>query len=384
MRPEYQELSCFEENAMHTANEFGWNNFFQQHLNTLQPSQELISKVIGTWKDLYLIHQEDGTELLAQVNGKIRHQALSSADFPAVGDWVMASPGEGSERAVISHIFPRQTKLSRQVEVAGRSRNHISKEQILAANVDIVFIVSSLNHDLNMRRLERYLIMVAESGARPVILLTKSDLCQTVEEKIDDVRLVAFSTPVHAVSAYEDSGIDALREYLQEGTSAVFVGSSGTGKSTLINRLLGEQIIKTREIREKDDKGKHTTTHRALYRIPNGGIIIDIPGIRGLGLEESGKGGVQQTFEDITELEKQCRFSNCQHGNEPGCAIQAAIEEGTLEEKRFENYIKLSKEIAYVQSFDDQNERRRYKEEREKRMKSISRFAKQLKKSNFY
>ncbi len=357
---------------MRTLESLGWNPFFEQHFSTLDIKSGIISRVIGTYQDAYLLYQETETEVLAEITGKFRYEALSKSDLPVVGDWVLAASNTVDNRTTITHLFPRQTKLVRQAKVTRKGKHRSGEEQILAANIDVVFIVASLNQDLNLRRLERYLIMVAEAGARPIILLSKSDLCKEVDRKIMEVQSVAFSTPVHPISVYANEGLEQLQPYLGMGATSVLVGSSGTGKSTLINWLMGEAILKTQEIRQDDDKGKHTTTSRYLLLLPDGSLMIDTPGIRELQFEESQK-GIEQVFGDIQALKQQCRFSNCLHQTEPGCAVKAAIEEGSLDEGRFDSYVKLTKENAYLKTVDDKEEQLRYKKKVKKLHKQYKR-----------
>ena len=368
---------------MNTLESLGWNSFFQQQFKSLKLNAGIISRVVGTYRHFYLLSQESGGEMLAEVAGKMRYDALFKTDLPVIGDWVVASPNSGENRTTITHLLPRQTKLIRQAKTTRKGKHRVGEEQILASNVDIVFIVASLNQDLNLRRLERYLMMVAESGARPIILLSKSDLCTEVDTKINAVRSIAFSTPVHAISVYANEGLEALSSCLEKGKTSVLVGSSGTGKSTLLNWLMGEEILKTQQIRQQDDKGKHTTTHRYLVILPNGGMMIDTPGLRELQFEESDQ-GIKQVFGDIQALAQQCRFVNCQHQTEPGCAVKAAIEEELLDERRFQSYIKLSRETKYLTTCDDKEAALRYKKEVKKRHKQYRHIANARRKQKFF
>jgi ribosome biogenesis GTPase len=350
---------------MRTLQSLGWNNFFQNHLDSFSLDTKQVARVVGTYRDFYLLYLGNNTEVLAELSGKFRYQALQKSELPVVGDWVVFSPTAEGSHSTITQVLPRQTKLSRQSKTSQKDRGRVGEEQVLASNVDIVFIVSSLNQDLNLRRLERYMIMVAESGARPVVLLTKSDLCSNVEEKIDEVKSVVFSTPIHAISTYENSGLEDLNTYLGKGQSSVLVGSSGTGKSTLTNWLKGEELLETQVIREGDDKGKHTTTNRYLVTLPSGGMIIDTPGIRDIQLGDASH-GIEQTFKDITALENECRFSDCQHQSEPDCAVRSAVDEGIIDEDRLKSYAKLSKEVAYTKRMDSKEDELRFKKDLKK------------------
>ena len=288
------------------------------------------NRVISVFKEIYRV--SDGKEEYNTViTGKMRYRN----EFPVVGDYV-----EISEEKQIIGILPRKTMLSRKV--AGRS----VREQVIVSNVDYVFIVTSLNKDFNINRLERYLTMVYDSGASPCFILTKADLDDDIQTKVSNLEEVAYGVPIHVVSSYEDKGIDDVRAYLKDGKTIGLIGSSGVGKSTLINKLLGSEVIETKEIREVDDKGKHTTTRREMFHV-EGGYIIDTPGMREL---QMWGGDTAETFSDIEELSLSCRFSDCGHGSEPGCAVRKAVESGELAEERLANYFKLKREVANMEN----------------------------------
>jgi ribosome biogenesis GTPase len=287
-------------------------------------------------RGLYVVCGDDG-ELEAELTGRMRHEA-GSGELPAVGDWVALRPPVGDGRATIAAVLPRSTKLSRKV--AERE----VEEQVLAANVDVIFLVTSLNRELKLRRLERYLATAWESGASPVILLTKSDLADDPESSRAEVESIAFGVPVHVLSSLTGEGIDELPPYFDSHRTGVFLGSSGVGKSTLINALAGQEVQATAEIRGSDDRGRHTTTRRELLLLPGGGIVIDTPGMRELQLWESDE-GMETAFADIAELASQCRFSDCSHKREPGCAIKQALADGTLDRARWDSYTKLQREL---------------------------------------
>jgi ribosome biogenesis GTPase / thiamine phosphate phosphatase len=279
-------------------------------------------------------------ELRCDLPGRFSHEASSVAELPVVGDWVVVDSRAAESAGTIRAVLPRRTKFSR------KTAWQAAEEQVLAANVDVVFIVSSLNGDLSMRRLERYLTLAWESGARPVIVLTKADLASNPEAAVAEVESIAYGAPVHAVSNKTGEGLEDVRGHVPPGTTAALLGSSGVGKSTLVNALLGEDRFETKEIRG-DGKGRHTTTRRQLVLLPGAGLVIDTPGMRELQLWVADD-GLDEAFEDVSELAAQCRFSDCAHESEPGCAIRAALEAGTLAPERWESYVKLQRELEHL------------------------------------
>lgn len=301
-------------------------------------AKEVRARVITQEKGYYRI--SDGTEeRLAEVSGKYRYQAQNISDYPAVGDYVIATWPEDGSNSVIGSIFPRKSAFIR------RAAGVDAHEQVVAANIDTVFVCMSLNLDFSLRRLERYLATAWDSGAVPVIVLTKTDLCENLPKKIAEVETVAMGVDILAVSSLH-ADVAAVEPYLQPGKTIAFLGSSGVGKSTLINTLLGEDVILTSGIR-KDDKGRHTTTHRELLTLPCGAYVIDTPGMRELGMWEH-QAGIENAFADIEERMNACRFSDCTHNREPGCAVRAALESGELSMERWNSYRKLKTESDYA------------------------------------
>lgn len=314
----------------------GWTAALDEAMAPFTAEGCLAGLVASEHQHIYTLLTEEG-ELLARVSGRLRHEAAERADFPAVGDWVAAKPQPGETHATIHAILPRRSRFSR------RAAGNADVEQIVAANVDTVFLVMGLDRDYNPRRMERYLAVAWDSGASPVVLLSKADLCRERDARRREIE--AFGAPVHLVSPKTGEGMEAVEVYLKPGRSVALLGSSGVGKSTLINRLLGAERLKTREVRASDDRGRHTTSSRQLLVLPNGALIIDTPGMRELQLWAVSD-GLEATFGDIDSLADACRFADCRHEVEPGCAVRAAVNAGALPRERLESYHKLQKELV--------------------------------------
>jgi ribosome biogenesis GTPase / thiamine phosphate phosphatase len=305
---------------------------------------------------IYRVVTKEG-ESLARVSGRLRHHAATRADFPAVGDWVAVQPPEHSGDSRIVAVLPRRSRFSR------RAAGDPTEEQVVAANIDTVFLVAGLDRDFNPRRIERYLLVAVESGASPVIVLNKADVVDTPDRMAEIVRASVGNVPVHVVSCRVPGGLDVLRQYLGPGQTAALLGSSGVGKSTIVNQLVGHELLKTEAVREYDSRGRHTSTARQMIVLPESGVLIDTPGMRELQLWESGD--VRDAFGDVDVLADNCRFRDCRHKEEPGCAVLEAVASGTLAPGRLESYHKLQNEQAFHARQVDQRaqleERRRWK-----------------------
>lgn len=301
---------------------------------SVHPEYEL-GRVISQEKDLFRLVM-DKEECMARVLGKFRYNVSAISEFPSVGDFVLVEHSFKDDVALIHKVLQRKSVFIRKA--AGKN----CMEQVVAANIDTIFLCMALNGDFNIRRLERYLSIAWDSGAVPVIILTKIDLCDDLQAKRFEIENVAVGVPVMEPSGLTGDGLQQIKQYLQKTKTVAFIGSSGVGKSTLINRLLGEECLKTNTIR-KDDKGRHTTTHRELFLIPDSGMVIDTPG-----MWKAGK-GIEHAFSDIEKLAEKCRFHNCTHTSEPGCAVRAAMEDGMIDEERLKAYKKLKAENSYME-----------------------------------
>lgn len=323
------------------------------------------ARVIAQEKGIYKLCCDSEIKF-ATVSGKYRHDVQTVSDYPAVGDYVIAQWPEDDSMAVILGLLPRKSCFIRKAAGTGKT------EQIVASNIDTVFICMSLNNNFNVRRIERYVSTAYDSGAVPVIILTKADLCEDMDAKVTEVQSVAPGVDILTISVI-DGGWESVMKYLLPGKTVAFIGSSGVGKSTLINKLIGTERFATREIGH-DDKGRHTTTHRELLTLPSGAFVIDTPGMRELGLWDNSD-GVDRTFADIEKLSHLCRFSDCTHTTEPDCAIQKALADGTLSPTRLASYQKLKIENAYAADSS------RYLEAKRSKFKEIALINKSSKKN---
>jgi ribosome biogenesis GTPase len=320
-----------------TLEKLGWNTFFADAFTPFAEAGFVPGRVVFEDNLGYRVQTADG-EVPAKITGKLRYEAQDREQLPAVGDWVALKTSSKASNAMVHAVLPRRSRFARKVAGAR------TEQQIVGANIDTVLIVTSLNSDFSVRRVERYLLLARESGADPVVVLSKADLCDDVESAIESVREAAGEVAVYAVSARTGQGIENVRSYLRIGETVALLGSSGVGKSTLINHLLGYERQQIKEIRESDGRGQHATRHRELILLPDGGLVLDTPGMRELQLW-GGTEGLQQTFVDVEAISLGCRFSDCTHEREPGCAVREALESGALESGRLESYFKLQREI---------------------------------------
>jgi ribosome biogenesis GTPase len=336
---------------------YGWNERVAREFEEHSPSGSHPGRVLVEHRGAYVVATSDG-ERDATVSGRLRHSAQGASDFPAVGDWVALTHAD-DDTEVVHAVLPRWSQFVRP----GRAGS--ADGQIVAANVDLVLLVSGLDHDFNLRRIERYVTLAWSSGASPVIVLNKADLCDDVPARVDAVSVVAPGVPVRVVSARDHTGVDSLSALLTPGMTVALIGSSGVGKSTLLNSLLGWERQDTGAVRDKDQRGRHTTTVRELVPTSSGALLIDSPGMRSVGMWDAGE-GLAGAFVDVEALAAECRFNDCAHEGEPGCAVTAAISDGRLLRERLDSYRKLGREAAAQARKTDAglraSERRRWKQ----------------------
>lgn len=334
--------------------QLGWDNFFQIYYQKYQKKELLPARVIAQQKGKYQVYCADG-EISAQLAGKFSYNNPLQKQYPAVGDWVVVYLVENFNRVIIQDVLERKNYFSRKMPISGgrKLKNGIidgglTEEQVVAANIDTVFIICGLDDDFNIRRIERYLTLVYNSEASPVIVLNKVDICDEVTKRVQEVEGIAFGVPVYPISVTEKKGLEVFKSYLDYGKTVAFIGSSGVGKSTLTNYLLGEIRQKIKMISKSTGKGRHVTTHRELMILPSGGMIIDTPGMREIQLW-GGVQEVEQNFKDVVGIASRCKFNDCRHDTEPGCAIKQALVDGTLSRERYDSYLKQMSEIERLE-----------------------------------
>jgi len=344
-----------EQTTNNNAEMLGWNDFFRAGFQEFEDAGLLPARVAQEHRNGYQLLSEQG-ELRAELSGRLRHTTPDRSQLPAVGDWVAVAVEHGNDVAIIHGVLPRRSAFSRNA-VGGRT-----EQQVIAANIDLLVIVTGLDDNFNIRRIERYLTAAWDSGATPLVVLNKADQCPNLAERLAQVEAAAIGATVIGVSALDGLGMEQLQQQLRRGLTAALVGSSGVGKSTIINRLLGQERQATGNTSQSVGKGKHTTTHRELVPLPNGAILMDTPGMRELQLWGGSDDGVGEVFGDIEGLAANCRFSDCRHEGEPGCAVEKALQSGQLEYHRLENYRKLQRELAYQNRRQDEGAMRAEKE----------------------
>ncbi|HET7169574.1 MAG TPA: ribosome small subunit-dependent GTPase A [Candidatus Limnocylindrales bacterium] len=342
----------------------GWDPGWEDAFAPFAAKGRQPARVVAVHKETAIVRDRAGVDTAANVSGRFRFEALAPSDYPAVGDWVAVS----GDPVVIAAVVPRRSAFVRNAaDASRRSAGRLVDEQVLASNVDVAFLVAGLDQDFNLRRLERYLAVAWSSGVQPVVVLNKADVGHDVAGRLVAVEAIAPGVPVVVLSALTGDHLADLEPHLGPGRTAVVLGSSGVGKSTLVNALLGEQRQATAAVRDDDSRGRHTTTHRELFALPGGALLIDTPGIRALEVVGADV-GVETSFDDITEIAAGCRFSDCSHEGEPGCAVNVALGDGRLTEERLASHRKLERELAHAERKGDP----RARAEELRRWKSIS------------
>lgn len=357
--------------------DLGWDEYFNtQFANQIKDEGIIPARISqGHRGGFYSVLCEEG-EFLAEISGRMQHAAKEGGGFPAVGDWVAIKTYKEKNRAIIHVLLERKNTLSRK-GVSGRKSEIQGKvtEQLLAANIDTCFLITALDNDFSPRRVERYLTTVYNSGMNPVVVLNKTDLVTATDEYLDQMSKVAFGVPVIPVCGLTSSGIEKLSAHIKPGKTVVFLGSSGVGKSTIINRLFGTDRQRVNSVREGDQKGRHTTTSRELIVLPTGGILIDTPGMREF-QPWMGEDEIEGAFSDIEEFSRNCRFRDCTHESEPGCAVQEAIRTGAIDPGRYKNYTRMKREARFIEERANVG----VKQAEKNRWKAITKLQKQIKK----
>jgi ribosome biogenesis GTPase / thiamine phosphate phosphatase len=351
--------------------QLGWNSYFEAEWNAKEHGMGRPARVLAQHRELWQVAGEFGVGQ-AGVLGKLRLAAEAGGDWPAVGDWVCLE-GEGSGEAAIREVLPRWSRIAR------KSAGKKSKLQVLAANCDSVFLMMGLDGDFNLRRLERYLALAWKSRARPVVVLNKRDICAEPDVRVRQVEQSAPGVTICTICATSGIGLDALRPYIRTGQTVALLGSSGVGKSTLVNHFLGEEHQAVQGVRECDSRGRHTTTARQLFFLSTGAMMIDTPGLRELHLWDAQE-GLQQVFSDVAERAKNCRFRNCSHSGEPGCAVQDAVDRGKMDESRLVNHRKLQREQAFLSRKMDADAQQKERQRIRKLSRAVRQFYEQRKK----
>jgi ribosome biogenesis GTPase len=345
---------------------WGWNSYFEAMWNEADGENAMPARVVAQQRKCWRVAGEFG-ECLAEASGKLQLAAKEGADWPTVGDWVSVELRTLRDVAVVRSVLPRRNRFARKVP--GKR----IEEQVIAANVETALVISALDGDFNLRRAERYVAQCWESGVRPVLILNKADACENAYAKAAEMERVALGTHVRIVSAKTGQGMEELELLLIPGQTLLMLGSSGVGKSTLTNRLLGRSLQRVNDVRASDSRGQHTTTARELFALPGGALLIDTPGLRELQLWNAEE-GLAQAFADISLLAARCRFNDCRHETEPGCAVQAAVQAGTLELARLKNRRKLLREQEFLRRKMDPEAR----SEEKLRIKRLTRQAREI------